>query len=401
MGIFTTDAFAQSLREKLQNSDPAARMQACMFTQNMHDYIAPLKDGFYSRLAWELEYQASHVFTAQPACVTQFKSKAASGNPHDFYSEGMYEWPNPKDPDGPHITRDGLPNPGRFHFHRTALEQTTQNSHLLACAGYYLDKPEYLKKAAHLLNVWFLDKETMMNPHLEYAQAVQGRCIGRGIGIIDTKTFIKVIFAADLLRLAGGFDELIAGLKNWFGRYLTWLTTSKNGNDEKNEGNNHASWWTVQTMAYAIFTQNRSVFEQCCDWYRTAILPQMNDAGTFPRETERTRSYFYSLFNLQAYSLICEMAHLQGVDLWHHKTAENKSAKRAIGVMSEYVDSPFLWTYKQVRGEQLCDQLSLQLGALRLDMPEWENINRARQNGYMLLKDDSVLGPIALLPKAL
>ena len=36
-----------------------------------------------------------------------------SGDPHDYYSYSPYWWPNPEDPDGPYIWRDGEVNPDR------------------------------------------------------------------------------------------------------------------------------------------------------------------------------------------------------------------------------------------------------------------------------------------------
>ena len=376
MSVFITKDFAIKLRQRLENPQ-----------------------GKYKNLAWELAYQAECCMAEKPLSVTQFKSSAISQNPHDFYSEGKYEWPDPKNPDGPYITRDGLDYPGRFLGHRSSLEKTTYNMLCLAAAGYYLHKPEYTAKAARLAQIWFLNSDTKMNPNMDYAQAVKGKCHGRGIGIIDCKTFIKVICAADLFRFDGVQAETIEGLRGWFGEFLVWLTTSKNGLDEKAETNNHMSWWTVQTMAYSIFTGNKEIFDHCAELFKTRVLGQMNDHGSFDRELERSRSYSYSMFNLQAMSFICEMAHNQGVDLWRYKTPEGKTIERAVRFAMPYVDNPFSWPGRQIKGEELHDELSLRLAAFRLDIPECQQINEGRQVGYRLMKDDSMLGPIALLPE--
>ena len=69
-----------------------------------------------------------------------------------------------------------------------------------------------------------------MNPHLEYGQAIRGRCDGRGIGIIDTTTLIGVVHAVSLLSRADGrSNDVLAGVRVWFSEYLTWLTESKKG----------------------------------------------------------------------------------------------------------------------------------------------------------------------------
>jgi hypothetical protein len=46
-----------------------------------------------------------------PITVTAFVCPRSAGGPHDFYSEGDYWWPDPKNPDGPYIQKDGLTNP--------------------------------------------------------------------------------------------------------------------------------------------------------------------------------------------------------------------------------------------------------------------------------------------------
>ena len=53
-----------------------------------------------------------------PRTVTADHCDRSAGGVHDFYSEGDYWWPNPDDPDGPYIRKDGQTNPGNFIVHR-------------------------------------------------------------------------------------------------------------------------------------------------------------------------------------------------------------------------------------------------------------------------------------------
>src|SRR5882724_9019423 len=57
----------------------------------------------------------------KPATVTQGHSKRSTGGLHDFFSEGDYWWPDPKNPEGPYVQRDGLTNPDNFVEHRHAM----------------------------------------------------------------------------------------------------------------------------------------------------------------------------------------------------------------------------------------------------------------------------------------
>ena len=54
--------------------------------------------------------------------LTSFPPPAGSpGGYHDFYSQADYFWPNPANPSGPYINRDGQSNPGNFKGHRKAM----------------------------------------------------------------------------------------------------------------------------------------------------------------------------------------------------------------------------------------------------------------------------------------
>ncbi len=53
--------------------------------------------------------------------MTAAGSPRSAGGKHDFFSEGDYWWPDPKNPDGPYIQRDGMTNPDNFVEHRKAM----------------------------------------------------------------------------------------------------------------------------------------------------------------------------------------------------------------------------------------------------------------------------------------
>src|SRR3954471_6051180 len=56
-----------------------------------------------------------------PATVTSARASRSAGGVHDFFSEGDYWWPDPKNPGGPYIQRDGMTNPENFVTHRELL----------------------------------------------------------------------------------------------------------------------------------------------------------------------------------------------------------------------------------------------------------------------------------------
>ena len=56
-----------------------------------------------------------------PVTVTASSSPRSALGPHDYCSEGDDWWPDPANPAGPYIQRDGMSNPGNFNDHRLAL----------------------------------------------------------------------------------------------------------------------------------------------------------------------------------------------------------------------------------------------------------------------------------------
>ena len=64
---------------------------------------------------------AQKYLTEGPVTITASSSPRSAGGRHDFFSEGDYWWPDPQNPDGPYIQRDGMSNPANFNDHRRAL----------------------------------------------------------------------------------------------------------------------------------------------------------------------------------------------------------------------------------------------------------------------------------------
>src|SRR5215204_2351494 len=116
----------------------------------------------------------------QPVTVTAARSPRSAGGPHDFLSEGDYWWPDPQNPSGPYVQRDGLTNPDNFVGHRRALMRLSVQAPALAAAWKLTKEARYARHAALHLLAWFIDPVTLMSPHLEYAQAIHGRTQGRG-----------------------------------------------------------------------------------------------------------------------------------------------------------------------------------------------------------------------------
>lgn len=359
------------------------------------EFLQQLKEDFTALESAELRFHADALMDKGPFSVTYNKSPH-SHDIHDYYSEGPYWWPDPENPEGPYIRRDGITYPDRFNCHHADMAEMADASIFLAAAGFLLDSSAYRERAALLINVWFSDEETFMRPHLEYAQAIPGICSGRSFGIIDTVCLLKVVYAADILE-AAGYD--MAPLRAWFADYTKWLNTSENGLEEKMYINNHANWWNTQAAAFASFCGNKDMVRECCDDFLSRLLPtQMADDGGFTCELGRTKSYSYSLFSLSASVLLCEIAYHQGIDIWNAKS-DGKSVELGIDFMLPYLENQFLWPHKQIQDNFTGSHICLQLGAVRLGRPDYRDINLKRGASRRITSAGSEAGPLFLFPR--
>ena len=128
-----------------------------------------------------------------PQTITAFRAPRSAGGPHDFFSEGDYWWPNPANPDGPYIRRDGESNPDNFADHRRAMIRLSVEVPALTAAWMLTKEDRYAAHARRHLRAWFVEAGTRMNPKLQYAQAIHGITAGRGTGIIDTIHLVEVV----------------------------------------------------------------------------------------------------------------------------------------------------------------------------------------------------------------
>lgn len=288
--------------------------------------------------------RAEAALEAVPVTVTATRAERSLGGIHDFYSEGDYWWPDPQNPDGPYIRRDGETNPDNFTAHRKAMIRFSQIVGDLTSAWLLTGESKYTDAVMKHLRAWFIDPATLMNPNLLYAQAIKGVATGRGIGIIDTIHLIEVVQSLRIMEEKGIINkEDLKALKLWFTDYLTWMSTHRYGVSEMNAKNNHGTCWVMQAAAFALFTDNEEMIRFCTERYKTVLLPgQMATDGSFPLELERTKPYGYSLFNLDAMATICQLLTTGQEDLWNY-TVDGKSIDKGIAWLFPFVKDKGKW----------------------------------------------------------
>jgi len=296
--------------------------------------------------------QAETSLKAPVVHITEAIAPQSPGSVHDYYSNGDYWWPNPDTQDGlPYVRRDGESNPANFHEHRILLRRMRFRVASLAAAYRITGERRYAEKAASLLDAFFVNARTRMNPHLLYAQAVPGVCDGRGIGVIDTLHLIDVAAAVLVLDKEPASEadaHILQEVSAWFTTYLRWMNEHPQGVEERNEANNHGICWFVQAAAFARLTGHHDLLNGCREQYKHRLLAeQMDTDGSFPRELARTKPYAYSLFALDNLVTLTHILSTANDNLWEYQIPDGRGIKKGISFMLPYLENKPTWPYER------------------------------------------------------
>lgn len=294
---------------------------------------------------------AEKALTAGPFSVMQKERVPPSGDKHDFLTLAPYWWPDPARPGGlPYVRRDGETNPESRRGTDDAAFVPMQAA-VVTLTGAYRDTHDerYAARAALLLRTWFLDPATRMNPNLDYGQGIPGRTTGRGAGIISTRHLVGIVDAARWLEPSANWPARDReGMKQWATAFATWLQTSKNGREESAAQNNHGTWYEAQLGALLLYTGQRELARGRFEQVKHRIASQFERDGRQPRELARTRSWSYSVMNLEGWFHLSRRAEEAGVDLWNFRTSDGRSLRTAFDYLTPFASGTARWPDAQI-----------------------------------------------------
>ncbi len=313
-------------------------------------WAAPLQPSTYDLVArtdrTRILQAAKQYLSPAPVTITSFRSPKSPGGPHDFFSQADYFWPNPKDPNGPYINRDGQSNPENFNDHRKVMVDLSIRMPALTAAWLLTKDPKYGKRAGDHLRAWFVTPETRMNPNLEFSQGVHGVSTGRNFGIIDTLHLVEVARAASFLSPAALSTLDMQGVQQWFREYLTWMKTSQKGQAERDTLNNHATCWALQSSEYARLIGDEQTRDEIRQWFAKTLLPdQLGKDGSFPKELTRTKPYSYSIFNFDVMAGLAQSLKGHGTDLTTFALPDGRGLCKAAEFLYPYLKDKASWPY--------------------------------------------------------
>src|SRR5690606_8246816 len=279
-------------------------------------------------------------------------------------SLATYWWPDPRNKNGsPYIRKDGHANPERLEITDfTYLKELCRYIRTLGYAYYFTNDKKYAEKADKFIQVWFINPETKMNPHLEFSQVIIGRNNGQGRveGLIDTKDFVFMLEGIELMS-RGLSRETQGVLKKWFSDYLYWLLNSEMGKKGKALKNNLGTTYYMQILAYCKFVGSseskflaKSLLQS--DVQRL-LASQFDSKGRQPLESTRTNSWNYSVSNLAYWFNIATVAEGMGGDLWRFKSGNIMVLQEGLKYLNENAFEK--WKYRQEsRSTSLYNSLS-------------------------------------------
>ena len=308
-----------------------------------------------SEAAKTLIREADKQLTAKIVTIMDKPMTPPSGDKHDYMSMGRYWWPNPKTSDGlPYIRKDGVVNSEIDKLDRNPLSKFTRSVYTLSIAYYLTNDTKYAAKAVENLRIWFINKETKMNPNMNFGQTIPGRNEGkgRGEGVLDTYSFVEMLDGVELLKSSKKLtNKDNQTLNEWFSTYLNWMLTSEIGQEENDAKNNHGVAFDIQVTRYALFVGKEDIARKFInDFPEKRLFKQIEPNGAQPLELARTTAFGYSVFNLTHFIDMATMAKSLNIDIYNTTSADGRSITKAIEFLLPYLGKPQTdFPYQQIR----------------------------------------------------
>ena len=300
----------------------------------------------------QLTTKADLILYQKPHSVIEKSELPPSGNKHDFLALAPYRWPNPEKPKGlPYIGHDGIVNPEIYNIpDKKNFDDMVEMVKLLSITYSISNNENYALKARELIRTWFLNADTQMNPNLNYGEVNQGINKINPAGIMAGRNITGILESVDIIKDSPSWTERDQEeIVSWFEKYLDWLLYSPAGKKEAEKINNHRTYYNLQVSSIAMFLNKTDIAEKIIkDTLDSLISKTIMPDGRQPQELKRTKSLYYSIFNLLGLFRLAIVAENIGTNLWDYETKDGAGLRKALEYLIPYIDGEKVWNYPQI-----------------------------------------------------
>lgn len=269
----------------------------------------------YSKQKTDFLFKAEKLRNEPNITVVQ-KSQCLTGDPHNYESLSSYFWPNPQNPNGAYIEKDGQLNPEVNLYDRNKIDELAKRLKYFGVAYYLTRDKKYHTAFVSQMRDWFINSDSYMYPNFEYAQIIKGLNNGHGQphGLIDAYVLTD---ALDAIRLVGSMKSYkrsdIKKMKAWCGEFTQWMLDSNLGKKESRQPNNHGPAYDGLIYSMADFVGNNHLCDSlAATFFERRLKTQIMENGCQPGELKRTRALHYSALNLRFVINFCKMHECKG-----------------------------------------------------------------------------------------
>lgn len=300
--------------------------------------------------------EANKIIKKKPFTIVDNKKFFPNSSKHDYYSAAIYWWPNPDTKNGlPYVRKDGKTNKKLTKKFKDKWEFINVSRYVqtLGVAYFYTDEDKYAKKAKELLNTFFLEKKTRMNPNMEYSQIVKGHDKLRG-NIIEARFLINLIDGVQLIRSSTVWNSKDQDkLEEWSEAFLNWMLHSETGIKESKRTNNIGTYYTNIAVTLALFIDDKKQAKKIMNHRSYWLIDkQISETGEMPFELQRATPKTYVKSNMEALNFMANLADRIGIDIRDYKNEKSGSIRKAQNWAKNY-ENTFLNAKKKTKSKRI------------------------------------------------
>jgi hypothetical protein len=127
------------------------------------------------------------------------------------------------------------------------------------------------------------------------------------------------------------------------------MRDSERGDDSRGAENNLGTWYDAQAAAYALFADQPERARRVLERARKKRFQDAIDAkGRLVHELERTKSFDYCMFDLQALMQLALLGERVDLHLWRAQFEDGRGLPKAVEWLAPYAAGTKEWPHQQI-----------------------------------------------------